>query len=97
MNLHLDADTRLVTLGSGVRVVTISLPHLESASVSVFVRTGSSNESKRQSGISHFVEHMAFKGTHTRTCQEINLQARRRRQRAHRQGPHRVSHARPRP
>ncbi|MEO8924357.1 MAG: pitrilysin family protein, partial [Caldimonas sp.] len=38
---------------------------------------GSSHESKRQSGISHFVEHMAFKGTHTRSCQEINLQAER--------------------
>jgi predicted Zn-dependent peptidase len=73
----LDADTRVATLGNGVRVVAVSLPHLESASVSVFVRTGSSHESRRQSGISHFVEHMAFKGTHTRTCQEINLQAER--------------------
>ena len=78
MNPHdRDADTRIAILGNGVRVVAISLPHLESASVSVFVRTGSSHESKRQSGISHFVEHMAFKGTHTRSCQEINLQAER--------------------
>jgi predicted Zn-dependent peptidase len=72
-----DADTRVATMGNGVRVVVVSLPHLESASVSVFVRTGSSHESRRQSGISHFVEHMAFKGTHTRSCQEINLQAER--------------------
>jgi predicted Zn-dependent peptidase len=78
MNAHgHDADTRVATLGNGVRVVVISLPHLESASASVFVRTGSSHESRRQSGISHFVEHMAFKGTHTRSCQEINLQAER--------------------
>jgi predicted Zn-dependent peptidase len=72
-----DADTRIAVLGNGVRVVAISLPQLESASVSVFVRTGSSHENRKQSGISHFVEHMAFKGTHTRSCQEINLQAER--------------------
>ncbi len=77
MTPSLDADTRLATLGNGVRVVAISLPHLESASVSVFVRAGSSHESKRQNGISHFVEHMAFKGTHTRSCQQINLDAER--------------------
>jgi predicted Zn-dependent peptidase len=77
MKSHADADTRVATLGNGVRVVAISLPHLESAAVSVFVRTGSSHESKRQSGISHFVEHMAFKGTHTRSCQQINLDAER--------------------
>ena len=41
------------------------------------MRAGSSHESKRQSGISHFVEHMAFKGTHTRSCQQINLDAER--------------------
>ena len=68
-------DTRVATLGNGVRVVAISLPHLESASVSVFVHTGSGHEARRQSGISHFVEHMAFKGTRERSCQQINLDA----------------------
>jgi len=72
-----DADTHVATLGNGVRVVAIALPQLETASVSVFVRTGSSHESKRESGISHFVEHMAFKGTHERSCQQINLDAER--------------------
>ncbi|MGZ5268495.1 MAG: M16 family metallopeptidase, partial [Caldimonas sp.] len=65
------------TLDNGVRVVAISLPHLESASVSVFVHSGSGHESRRQSGISHFIEHMAFKGTHSRSCQQINLDAER--------------------
>ena len=41
------------------------------------MRTGSSHEGRRLNGISHFVEHMAFKGTHTRSCQEINLDAER--------------------
>ncbi|HZV92817.1 MAG TPA: pitrilysin family protein [Caldimonas sp.] len=70
-------DAHVVTLANAVRVVVMPLPHLETASVSVFVRTGSSHESRRQNGISHVVEHMAFKGTRTRTCQQINLQAER--------------------
>ena len=72
-----DADTSVATLSNGVRVLTIRLPHLDSASVSVFVRTGSGHESKRLNGISHFAEHMAFKGTATRDCQGINLDAER--------------------
>jgi len=68
-------DALLATLDNGVRVVAIPLPHLESASVSVFVHSGSGSESRRESGISHFVEHMAFKGTTGRSCQQINLDA----------------------
>ena len=72
-----DSDTSVDTLHNGVRVITIRLPHLDSASVSVFVRSGSGHESKRLNGISHFAEHMAFKGTATRDCQHINLDAER--------------------
>ena len=72
-----DADTSLATLPNGVRVVTIAMPHLESASVSVFVRTGSQHESRSYNGISHLAEHMAFKGTESRSCQQINLDAER--------------------
>ncbi|MGH8796951.1 MAG: M16 family metallopeptidase [Caldimonas sp.] len=72
-----DSDTHVATLSNGVRVVTIHLPHVESVAVSVFVRTGSRHESRRLNGISHFVEHMAFKGTHERSCQQINLDAER--------------------
>jgi predicted Zn-dependent peptidase len=68
-------DTRIARLGNGVRVVAIELPHLETASVSVFVHSGSGHEARKESGISHFVEHMAFKGTHRRSCQRINLDA----------------------
>jgi predicted Zn-dependent peptidase len=60
-----------------VRVVAVRQPHLETASVSVFVRTGSGHESPRENGVSHFVEHMAFKGTAERDCQRINLDAER--------------------
>lgn len=76
-DLPADTDTFLATLPNGVRLVTIALPHLATVSVSVFVRSGSQHESRRQNGISHFAEHMAFKGTATRDCQRINLDAER--------------------
>jgi len=70
-------DTDLTTLPNGVRVVTLRMPWLASASASVFVRTGSGHESARLNGISHVVEHMAFKGTATRDAAQINLEAER--------------------
>ena len=71
------SNTTVTTLANGVRVVVIALPHLASACVSVFVRTGSRNESAQQNGISHFIEHMAFKGTAERSCQQVNFDAER--------------------
>ena len=70
-----DPDTHVSTLTNGVRVLVLQLPQLHTAHVSIFVRTGSQHESSRQRGISHMVEHMAFKGTHRRSCQRINLDA----------------------
>ncbi len=72
-----DAETSVATLANGVRVVVIRLPYVATAAVSVFVRSGSQHESARDNGISHFIEHMAFKGTRTRDCQQINLDAER--------------------
>src|SRR5512132_231003 len=76
MTTH-DTDTTVTTLPNGVRVLTLSLPQLDSACVSIFVRTGSRNESRRLAGISHVAEHMAFKGTSQRNCQQVNLDAER--------------------
>jgi predicted Zn-dependent peptidase len=70
-----DADTHVATLANGVRVLVLQMPQLLTAHVSIFVRTGSQHESARQRGISHMVEHMAFKGTQRRSCQQINLDA----------------------
>jgi predicted Zn-dependent peptidase len=67
----------LTTLGNGVRLLAIRLPHVQSASVGVFVRVGSRDETPATSGISHVLEHMAFKGTSTRSVQAINLDAER--------------------
>jgi predicted Zn-dependent peptidase len=74
---HPKSDTHVARLPNGVRVVAIRLPHLGSVSQSVFIRSGSQHESARLNGISHVVEHMAFKGTRTRDCQTINLDAER--------------------
>jgi predicted Zn-dependent peptidase len=63
------------TLANGVRLVALPLPHVDTVCVSVFVRTGSRDEPLRLNGISHVVEHMAFKGTSNRNCQQINLDA----------------------
>jgi predicted Zn-dependent peptidase len=71
------APAQLTVLPNGVRVVVIPMPRRETVSLSVFVRTGSQHESRRLSGISHVVEHMAFKGTQGRDCQRINLDAER--------------------
>lgn len=72
-----DVPTLIETLANGARVVVIRLPHLATAAVSVFVRSGSQHESARLNGIGHVIEHMAFKGTRSRSCQEINLDAER--------------------
>jgi predicted Zn-dependent peptidase len=72
-----DTGPDVATLDNGVRVVVFRLPHLATAAVSVFVRSGSQHETARQSGLSHVIEHMAFKGTRARSCQEINLDAER--------------------
>lgn len=68
-------DTHVAQLANGVRIVSICMPDAQTASVSVFVRSGSLHESRRLNGISHFVEHMAFKGTAQRSCQQINFDA----------------------
>jgi predicted Zn-dependent peptidase len=70
-------DPRVATLPNGLRAVAIPMPWRQTASLSVFVRTGSLHESRQLNGISHVVEHMAFKGTQSRDCQRINLDAER--------------------
>ena len=67
----------LRTLANGVRLLAIPLPNMQSASVGVFLRVGSRDETPATSGISHVLEHMAFKGTATRSVQAINLDAER--------------------
>jgi len=54
---------RRYTLPNGLRLVAVPLPHLHSATIAVFVRVGSRHETRQTNGISHFLEHMLFRGT----------------------------------
>src|SRR5580765_82504 len=58
-------------LSNGLTVVSDPMPGLESAAVGIWVNTGSRNESQNQMGVSHMLEHMAFKGTTTRSARAI--------------------------
>ena len=58
-------------LPNGLTLVSESLDHVRSVAVGVWLKRGSRHETARQSGISHFVEHMVFKGTRSRTAQQI--------------------------
>ena len=61
----------LYTLDNGLRVVTEYIEHVNSISVGIMVQNGSRNETKDENGISHFIEHMFFKGTDKRNAKEI--------------------------
>jgi predicted Zn-dependent peptidase len=64
---------KLHRLASGLRVVIIPMPGLESATVTIWVKTGSRNEDEKVGGISHFLEHMVFKGSPKRpTAKDIS-------------------------
>ena len=61
------------TLDNGLRLITVNMPHTRSVCISVFIGTGSRYESEAEAGISHFVEHLLFKGTEKRpTAKEIS-------------------------
>jgi predicted Zn-dependent peptidase len=62
---------RSTRLDNGIRVVTESMPHVSSVAAGFWVGTGSRDESARLAGASHFLEHLLFKGTPTRTAAEI--------------------------
>ncbi|MDM0022841.1 M16 family metallopeptidase [Variovorax saccharolyticus] len=71
------ATIALHTLANGVTLLAIPMPQVQSASVGVFLRVGSRDETPATNGIGHVLEHMAFKGTTTRSVQAINLDAER--------------------
>lgn len=67
----------LHALPNGVRLVVLPRPDLQTCQVSVFIRCGSGHERRSRNGIGHVIEHMAFKGTATRSARRINLDAER--------------------
>lgn len=61
----------ITTLPNGLRVVSETMPHVETVSLGVWVGAGARHETESQHGLSHFLEHMAFKGTARRSAQAI--------------------------
>jgi predicted Zn-dependent peptidase len=61
----------LDTLPSGLRLITERMPHVRSVTVGVWLTRGSRHETDDESGVAHFVEHMLFKGTTSRSAQQI--------------------------
>ena len=61
-------------LDNGIRVVTEEIPHVRSASLGVWVNVGSRDETPEENGVSHFIEHMLFKGTRRRSAKDIAIE-----------------------
>jgi predicted Zn-dependent peptidase len=66
------AEHRLTTLDSGLRIVTEHMPSVRSAAVGFYVRAGSRGETEAEAGLSHFLEHLLFKGTAQYESAEID-------------------------
>jgi predicted Zn-dependent peptidase len=62
---------KITEFENGLRLVSEHLPHVKSVSVGIWVNIGSRDETAREAGISHFIEHMIFKGTERRSALQI--------------------------
>lgn len=62
---------KIKTLDNGIRTIMQRVPYLNSITVGVIIESGSFYESKSDNGISHFIEHMLFKGTKNRSARQI--------------------------
>jgi predicted Zn-dependent peptidase len=67
-------NIRRQTLPNGLTIITEQMQHIRSASIGIWLETGSRDEDSESNGISHFIEHMVFKGTKHRTAEEIARQ-----------------------
>ena len=65
-------EIRQTTLKNGLRVITAERPQIETVSLGIWVNTGSAAETEADNGISHFIEHMVFKGTKKRSSLQIS-------------------------
>jgi predicted Zn-dependent peptidase len=67
----MEAPANKTVLSNGIRVLTKSIPQVRSVSMGVWVDVGARDESPEESGLSHFIEHMIFKGTQKRSAYQI--------------------------
>src|ERR1700694_4797164 len=68
---NVERDIMTTTLPHGIKVITEAMRQVRSVSVGVWVSSGSRRETAEQNGISHFIEHMLFKGTANRSAEDI--------------------------
>src|SRR5258706_9234359 len=66
---------RQTTLDNGLTIISERMEHVRSATVGIWVRSGSRHEAAPLNGISHFIEHTLFKGTRSRTSREIAVES----------------------
>jgi predicted Zn-dependent peptidase len=66
-----DQDTRKTTLGNGIKILTKKMPHIRSVTMGVWVDVGARDESLKENGLSHLIEHLIFKGTEKRSAFQI--------------------------
>jgi predicted Zn-dependent peptidase len=67
-------NIRREVLPNGLTIITEQMEHIRSVSIGIWIKTGSRDEDQQSNGISHFVEHMVFKGTKNRSAEEIARQ-----------------------
>ncbi len=70
-DIDVDAPVAKTTLKNGIRVLTKNMPYTRSVSMGVWVNVGARDEAASESGLSHFIEHMIFKGTRKRSAYQI--------------------------
>src|ERR1700676_2559726 len=68
---HRVREIERTILPNGILVISERMPHVRSVSVGIWIGTGSREETTEESGISHFIEHMVFKGTKNRSAEQI--------------------------
>ena len=65
------SEVKVTTLANGLRIAVDEMPEVESASLGIWVACGTRHESAELNGMAHMLEHMAFKGTKTRSARGI--------------------------
>src|SRR3981189_448431 len=68
---HRVREIERTVLPNGIRVISERMPHVRSVTVGIWIGTGSREETPEESGLTHFIEHMVFKGTKNRSAEQI--------------------------
>ncbi len=72
MQIEILVNFKVTTLSNGVKIISEFIPHFKSFSLGFWINVGSRDENSRNNGITHFIEHMIFKGTENRTAKQIS-------------------------